>query len=144
MQKVMYSVPLDKLYKVVASCQYNDNGEFCPVLCKIIDPTVLKNNKGMEYLLQVWSSRGDMVFEKPLREPISNWNISGDKFLFQENHTSTSVFVVRLFMDRPAIIFKFNLPEDVHKNRINSYYDRESKTIVIPKEVPKLNQDEFG
>ena len=67
MQKVMYSVPLDKLYKVIASCQYNDNGEFCPVLCKIIDPTVLRNNNNMEYLLQVWSNRGDMVFEKPLR-----------------------------------------------------------------------------
>ena len=67
MKKVMYSVPLDKLYKVIASCQYNDHGEFCPVLCKIIDPTVLRNNNGMEYLLQVWSNRGDMVFEKPLR-----------------------------------------------------------------------------
>ena len=47
----MYSVPLDKLYKVIASCQYNENGVFCPVLVKIIDPTVLLNNKGREYLL---------------------------------------------------------------------------------------------
>ena len=47
-------------------------------------------------------------------------------------------------MDRPAVIFKFNLPEDVHKNRINSIYDREEKKIVIPKEVPKNAQNEFG
>ena len=64
--------------------------------------------------------------------------------MFQQKLTSTSVFVVRLFVDRPAVIFKFNLPEDVHKNRINSYYDRELKKIVIPKEVPKNSQKEFG
>ena len=37
MNKVMYSVPLNKLYQVMASCQYNEDSEFCPVLVKIVD-----------------------------------------------------------------------------------------------------------
>ena len=120
----MYSVPLDKLYQVIASCQYNEGAIFCPVLVKIIDPTVLLNNAGKEYLLQVWSNLGDNIFERPLRHPITNWNISGNKFVFQENPQDTTIFVVRLFIDRPAIIFKFELPEHINQNRINSHYDR--------------------
>ena len=42
MQKVMYQVPLDKLYQIVASCQFNDYEDFCPVLIKIIDPNILR------------------------------------------------------------------------------------------------------
>ena len=37
MKKAMYSVPLEKLYKVMASCQYNEDADYCPVLVKIID-----------------------------------------------------------------------------------------------------------
>ena len=37
MNKVMYSVPLNKLYQVKACCQYNENANFCPVIIEIID-----------------------------------------------------------------------------------------------------------
>ena len=142
----MYSIPLDKLYKVIASCQYNEKAEYCPVLVKIIDPTILMKNNQFPFLLQVWTLKGEMVFERPLRKPISNWNISYDKFVFQENRESSTIFVVRLFMDQSPVVFKFNLPEKVVKNRINSYFDPISDSIVIPKEVPKEAEhyDEFG
>ena len=78
-----------------------------------------------------------MVFERSLRIPISNWNISNDKFIFQESKDSSTVFVVRLFLDKPPILFEFHLPAEIAKNRINSYYDKVSKKIVIPKEVEK-------
>ena len=42
MTKVMYSVPLSKLYQVVASCQYNEGAEYCPVLVQIKDKDILK------------------------------------------------------------------------------------------------------
>ena len=51
MQNIQYKVPLKKLYKVLASCQYNENGEFCPVLVEIKDPKILENNNGCPYLL---------------------------------------------------------------------------------------------
>ena len=41
MQNIQYKVPLKKLYKVLASCQYNEKGDFCPVLVEIKDPTIL-------------------------------------------------------------------------------------------------------
>ena len=41
MRNVMYSVPLKKLYKVVASCNYNEKADFCPVLLEVIDKTIL-------------------------------------------------------------------------------------------------------
>ena len=67
MDKVMFSVPLNKLYKVIGSCNYNEDAEFCPVLVGIIDPVVLSKNDNLKFLLQVWNGNGDMVFEKPLR-----------------------------------------------------------------------------
>ena len=82
MKRVMYSVPLNKLYKIMASCQFSDDADFCPVLVKIVDKTILQTNDGFEFLLQVWTKKGDMVFERPLNMPICNWNISGDKFIF--------------------------------------------------------------
>ena len=42
MDMVMYEIPLEKLYKVVASCQYQEGSDFCPVLVKIIDPEIMK------------------------------------------------------------------------------------------------------
>ena len=38
----------------------------------------------MKYLLQIWTNLGEMIFEKPLAKAISNWNISDNKFVFQE------------------------------------------------------------
>ena len=55
MKGVMYQVPLNKLYKVVASCNYNENGRFCPVLVKIMDQKIKEINKGFTFLLQVWN-----------------------------------------------------------------------------------------
>ena len=97
MKAVMYSVPLSKLYRVVASCQYNENGEFCPVLVEIVDEKILMMNDMRKYLLQVWDKRGDMIFEKSLRQPVCNWNISRNKFIFQETVNSREVFIVRLY-----------------------------------------------
>ena len=41
-RKVLYKVPLDKLYKVLFSCLYEENAEFCPVIVKIIDDYILQ------------------------------------------------------------------------------------------------------
>ena len=51
MNKVRYQVPLNELYEVQASCNYDEDGSFCPVLVKIIDETILRNNKMLPYLL---------------------------------------------------------------------------------------------
>lgn len=99
MKGVMYNVPLNRLYKVLASCNYNEAGRFCPVIVEIIDQKILMINKGMPFLLQVWNRYGTMVFEKPLKKPITNWNISDDKFIFQQETNSPDIYVVRLFED---------------------------------------------
>lgn len=67
MSKVMDSVPLKKLYKVVASCNYNEKADFCPVLLEVIDKTILEHNNGCAFLLQVWTKNGDMIFERAMK-----------------------------------------------------------------------------
>ena len=84
MEQVQYTVPLDRLYHVVASCQYQEGSDFCPVLVKIIDPFIVQKNEGCEFLLQVWSIRGDLIFEKPMNYPVANWNISGNVLTYLE------------------------------------------------------------
>ena len=51
MKMVMYSVPLNKLYRIMASCQFNEGADFCPVLVEIVDKTIIKINNGTRYLL---------------------------------------------------------------------------------------------
>ena len=134
MKEVMFTVPLDSLYTVLASCQYNEESYFCPVLVRIEDPEILRKNNNLRYLLQVWDRQGTMVFERSLRNPICNWNISGDHFLFQEEANSTAIYVVHLFRDKSPFLFKFKFPASAFENRINSYYDVDLQRIVIPSE----------
>ena len=88
MRNVMNQAPIKKLYKVIASCNYNENADFCPVLVEIIDDKILENNDGQPFLLQVWTKKGEMVFEMSFDHPVCNWNISNNKFVFQERPDS--------------------------------------------------------
>ena len=58
-----------------------------------------------------------MIFEKPLMKPVVNWNISKDRLMFIEENQSTEFYLVKLFMDKQPIIYKFQLPESVHETR---------------------------
>ena len=55
------------------------------MLVKIIDETILDRMTRKAYLLQVWNKLGEMVFERSLNQPVANWNISGDIFMYQED-----------------------------------------------------------
>ena len=135
MQGVRYTIPLNELYEVQASCTYDEDANYCPVLVKIIDATILVNNSNKPYLLQVWTKHGDMVFERSLMKPPCNWNVSNDKFLFQEESDSPEIFVVRMFLDKPPNFFKFTFPLKATTDRINTQYDVENERFVIPPEV---------
>lgn len=50
-----------------------------------------------------------MLFEKSLNQPLTNWNMNCDKFLFQERNKGP-VFLVKLYDDEQAQVFKFKLP----------------------------------
>ena len=41
LDSVMYQVPINKLYKVIASCNFNPKNYHCPVLVKILDEHIL-------------------------------------------------------------------------------------------------------
>ena len=70
-----------------------------------------------------------------MHEPISNWNLTRNKFLFQERSNSPIVFMVELFMDKPPKLFKFKFSESVTAGQINSVF-RDGE-IVIPAEESK-------
>ena len=134
MEKVQYRVPLHHLYEVVASCVYTEGADFCPILVKIVDKTILEVNKGMRYLVQVWNSNGDLVFEKPLSKPVCNWNISNNKFIFLEDCNSCDIWLVKLFMDKEPVLYKLTLPGGIIKDRENTYYDAFQEKLVVPGE----------
>lgn len=64
------------LYEIVASCHHTDGADYCCILVKIIDEKVLELNRKRPYLLQVWKRGGQLIFEKSLKKPICNWNIT--------------------------------------------------------------------
>ena len=125
MRKVMYQVPLNKLYKVIASCQYEEEAKFCPVLVKIVDKYILKKNGNHPFLLQVWSIKGEMIFEKRMMKPPENWNISGNKLIYMEENNSNKIFLVKLFLDSEPVLFVFELPEGISGDKKHSGYSTE-------------------
>ena len=81
-EKMVFKCPLDKLYSVIASCNYNIQNRFCPVLVEVKDQIALMKSNGKPYLLQVWNLNGECVFERSLQKPVANWNINNDIFIF--------------------------------------------------------------
>ena len=134
MENVQYKVPLDDLYKVVASCNYLHGAKFCPVLVKIMHKDIVKECDGIRWLLQVWTDKGDMIFERPMKNPVANWNITDNKFVFLEETHSTEIYLVKLFLDKQPVLFKFILPQSVPKGQINSTFDDVEDNYVIPDE----------
>ena len=107
----------------MASCQFDESSNFCPILVKINDETIRQNNGGLSFLLQVWTIKGEMIFEKPLVKPVSNWNISDNILLFLEEINSTEVWVVKLYENQAPTLFKFIIPSLSRDKAINSVYD---------------------
>ena len=61
------NIPIE-LYTVEDTCYYHEGMEYCPVLLRIA-PVVKKhiyNNTEYKYLLQVWNSQSEKVFEEKL------------------------------------------------------------------------------
>ena len=141
-----YTVPLCELYKVFASCNYNSSNKFCPVLLEIIDEQVKRYQDptgDRAWLLQVWSDKGVMLYEKALCAPVCNWNIHGDTFVFQEAPTSHQITVVRFSEDAQAKVFTLDLPDRIMSNsdQINSHYNRGIKNFVIDKDKQTKAKD---
>ena len=94
-----FEVPLNQLYEIVAGCFHTEGSNFCGVLVRIRDRKTLMLNDGKPYLLQIWKRGGTMVFEKSLNRPICNWNVTTDKFIFQEEPTRPEVYLISLYLN---------------------------------------------
>ena len=40
-----------------------------------------------------------------------------------EETNASEIFIIKLFIDKEPVIFKFNLPQDVTADKTNSYFD---------------------
>ena len=110
MQQVSYSVPIDKLYQVIDSCNFSTDLDFCPVMLKIVDDKIIEENGGKAYLMQVWTNKGELAYERKLDRPVENWNISTDKLLFHEREDSDYIYVVKLREREVSTLFELKLP----------------------------------
>ena len=108
-------MPLDKLYKVLYCCLYEESADFCPVVIQIIDEYILRENNDVPYLLQVWTIDGELAFEHPLFKPPANWSISDNRLVYVEDEDHSKITLVKLFRDKEPILYKFTLPENFIK-----------------------------
>ena len=58
-----------------------------------------------------------MIFEKPLMKPVVNWNMSKDRLMFVEEVRSTTFYLVKLFVDKKPVVYKFKLPDSINDER---------------------------
>ena len=102
-------------------------------MVRIVDEQILKQNNGKPFLLQVWSKLGNMVFERPMMEPCTNWNSSDNIFLFSEDSNCENVWLVKLSIEKEPVVFKFVMPSHVIRGHENSKWD--GKNYHIPDDV---------
>ena len=95
------------------------------MLVKIVDKDILQKNDNFPFLLQVWSIKGEMIFEKRMMKPPENWNISGNKLIYMEENNSNKIFLVKLFLDSEPVLFVFELPEGISGDKKHSGYSTE-------------------
>eukprot|EP00347_Sterkiella_histriomuscorum_P004764 403359199 len=79
---ITYSVDLTKLYKVLGSCSYSDDMQYCPVLLEIGEERIRQSFNNCPYLIQVWDQKQNKIFELPLHQKIKQWQICYNYFLF--------------------------------------------------------------
>ena len=51
-----------------------------------------------------------MLFERALNQPVSNWNISDEIFMFQECASDSNIWLVKLKSNMVPKIYKIELP----------------------------------
>ena len=100
MAKVEFKIPLNKLYEIKAECRDTDSGNFCAVLLHVVDDEIKALNENKSYLLQVWKRGGQLIFERPLTKSLWCWNMTSEKFVFQENRYRREIFLISLYMDQ--------------------------------------------
>ena len=74
----MSRIPLDGedgLYTIIGSLLSNNEQQFCPIMLEIVNkdilkkenPDVVEDKDYMRYLLQVWTNKGVMIFERRMK-----------------------------------------------------------------------------
>lgn len=84
-----------------------------------------------------------MVFERPVSEPVINWNISGDTFIFQECGRESSVYVVKLESNVTPAVFEFKLPPEIKLGKHGRKYDPNRDRIIAVDKDKDVNEIEF-
>lgn len=129
-EHLSFDINLNKLYKLEETLSNNKNSAFSLVLLRIVDPELIelngKNKKGQlfKYLLQVWSQKGYLYYERKMAEKPCMMNIIGKVVIFKEDAEDNDVYVVKLRMQKHASLFKFTLPACC-------FGDRSDKSLVI-------------
>ena len=66
-----------------------------------------------------------MVYERQLLQPVRNWGIFGDVFIFVEEGQPKKVQIVKLRKEEPATLFTFNLNiKEIDVKLVKSSADR--------------------
>lgn len=120
---VSQGVNLNKLYKLEETLCDNRNSLFSLVLLKITDPDFLTLNGESEfhirycYLLQVWSNKGQLYYERKMVQKPCMMNIIGKVVIFKEETESNNIFIVKLRSTKHPSLFKFTLPSSFFGDR---------------------------
>ena len=68
------------LYNIMGTLITNNVQKFCPIQLEIANEKLLKKeNKGKveaewnRYLLQVWTKKGIMIYERRMKQPVLGW-----------------------------------------------------------------------
>ena len=59
----------------------------------------------------MWAKNGELVFERKLDEPVTNWSISTNKFMFQESNQPNKIFVLHLVYEGIPTLYEITLPD---------------------------------
>ena len=81
LKNMSFNVDISKLYSVVGSVCNNQANHFCPVQLRINDLT-LAEHYGGPYLIQLWTNKQELVYQRVRNQPLLNRNLVNNYFIF--------------------------------------------------------------
>ncbi|CDW84531.1 wd-40 repeat protein [Stylonychia lemnae] len=143
LKNIQYNVEVSNLIKIVKTCFYHENMNFCPIIVQIQDPQIMKVLGNSMYLM-VYNRQGKLVYQRSLKYDLVSWNIFHQYLVIKLDPREGETHILQvIFLEKDAAILKIKdfAPNDTYRylgvNNEVFYYgsDNNIKMIDIKKNI---------
>eukprot|EP00347_Sterkiella_histriomuscorum_P010355 403376619 len=137
LKNIQYNVEIQNLVKIVKTCYYHENMDFCAIIAEVVDEKVRKT-LGERFILQVYNRKGKIVYQRYIKYDLISWGIFHSYFVYKlDRREGDSHNLHIVWLDKKAAVMKIKdfAPNDTYNylgiNNECFYYGNPSNIKII-------------